>query len=48
MAEDDDDVPVPANLAAQVRARFAREETEAWDDALWSIAQEHMEDEDEA
>jgi hypothetical protein len=44
LAEEDDDAPVPDDLAEQIRERITGE-TEAWDDALWDIVQEKLDDE---
>jgi len=44
--EDDEEGPVPADLADQVRTRLTREPTDAWDDALWDIVQDHIEDDE--
>jgi len=46
MAEEDDDAPVPDDLAAQIRERITGE-TEAWDDALWGIVQEKLDEEED-
>jgi hypothetical protein len=46
MAEDDDDAPVPDDLAEQIRERITGEK-EAWDDALWDIVQEKLDEEEE-
>jgi hypothetical protein len=41
LAEEDDDAPVPEDLAAQIRERITGE-AEAWDDALFDIVQKHL------
>jgi hypothetical protein len=46
MAETDDDAPIPDDLVEQIRERITGKE-EAWDDALWGIAQEQLDEEEE-
>ena len=46
MEEPEDDAPPPEDLGDQIRERIT-DKPEAWDDALWDIVQEQLQEEDD-